>query len=1416
MFFSIQNKNQLINNDFKTYGDFLNPDILNIISNNKVSYLWELRIIYILMYFFFSIGIFGILSLIINFISITIISININNNLFVKKLSNQINSLIIHIFLYLVFLVIGIIIFFVKSFKQTKYIEQIKDFYIKDFLINLNYVEKSHLQQIGYDFLSEVLNLYYNKILDYEILKINMFTLVFGWIVLLYLFPLIDILFIYLILLHKTSDYNKLKQVMLDNSIDSKLLLNYNFIKLLDLLNILNKFDIQLNDFTGIQQHGKKLNNLFNLINPQNIIRYLFIKLVDSNSSDDIFIENYLNSVITLINTLKDIINNDINIDFIRSEVKINEIFSKLEHHTIQSLSLQNKTMNKDMLISINNYSYNNKSLHSENFFFIDNNKIKCNDKNQQIIQSIIDNTNKLHKDFLTNIKNNSQFNVFFKVSKEILSTSSNLSNKDIDHGLKLIQNNDFNIQNIEILNLFKENDFYIGIEHGFFQYLFYHISKRYDNQISLDYIQWLLLCILCSISIIAYIQFSVNNEKLLNEILSKKLYYNNEKNLDNINKTSILNNYIIYYIYFFLIIIPIFLYVFLYNHCKFYFNSTIESIDISNQYNNYEFHDKFNNKKDKNINDILDTNFLKAYFTFKFKLLNENSHDKKIENEFNSNIDKFFNLDFFSEEVKTTLNEYTIIVDGEKKLKIVKNYNCKTNDIWKNNFSTLLDYYAENYNNENFGSILNDMFLKSFHVYNFSELELILDIIRTFLFSSMANVSTTEKLKVRFDHVLNQQLKFLDNRGINHDSFALYCISNGITFGDFMRNISSFMESGLMLNRLEFYIQSNINFLIWQYKFCLINEDQLLENVKKLEELLFDYITCNNNELLNKSDINSKIYFESLSRNIDNGITDKIKSYAVNTSKQSFFSNVYGIYNIQNRFALYCNFIDNERLKYPYCGVTQNYKIDQNNKIFVQLKENSTDIFPIKYEYLSETKNIRSANGGVVFFLLKQNIDGTKTWYNDDTKYIINTLKLWLNVLQNSINSNITRFKLFQHGFNIFSTEEDVFHGTIESSIVDGLVNNKFGVFLQLLLCTMIVLLGANGVYILPISNDIYYGFLNRNQAIFLKQYMEQLLIVKRNTKNIFQNEFITGFMFKNTNMSYQINNFDVFAKNNIISFNKSTLFTTVVVNMTFDIIPGLKVGLIGTSGGGKSTLLNTIDGDKFHQKNNTVKVILSNITKHFIIKDIEELPSDFLRKNVITVKQSIVFDKFLIKDVIDLVLPNPIDQMILKDLLNEVSMGFIFDEDVMNRYFFTLSGGQQRRIVFMFNFVKMITKYLKCLIVDEFIGLDIKNRHIIYTILTNLHYWKNKYYLLLMSNGNEYINKSINNYGTELFNIIEMLPNTVIVVSHTPYEIAKLVDRIVFFNSGRTSILETEKSRKQQSVFEYLMNQQKEEVSN
>ncbi|KAB3535503.1 energy-coupling factor transporter ATPase [Alkaliphilus pronyensis] len=215
---------------------------------------------------------------------------------------------------------------------------------------------------------------------------------------------------------------------------------------------------------------------------------------------------------------------------------------------------------------------------------------------------------------------------------------------------------------------------------------------------------------------------------------------------------------------------------------------------------------------------------------------------------------------------------------------------------------------------------------------------------------------------------------------------------------------------------------------------------------------------------------------------------------------------------------------------------------------------------------------------------------------------------------------------------------------------------------------------------------------------------------------------------------------------------YNPSSPFeTTALDNISFEVTEGEFIGLIGHTGSGKSTLIQHLNGLLKPTKG---KILINQVditSKDVKLQDI--------RKNVGLVFQypeHQLFEETVYKDIAfgpaNLGLNEEEIKARVVEAMDLVRLPF---QELRDRSPFELSGGQRRRVAI----AGVLAMKPNILILDEpTAGLDPKGRDEILEQIKSLH---------------------------------QQVQNTVILVSHSMEDIAKLVDRIIVMHKGKVSLI-------------------------
>lgn len=217
---------------------------------------------------------------------------------------------------------------------------------------------------------------------------------------------------------------------------------------------------------------------------------------------------------------------------------------------------------------------------------------------------------------------------------------------------------------------------------------------------------------------------------------------------------------------------------------------------------------------------------------------------------------------------------------------------------------------------------------------------------------------------------------------------------------------------------------------------------------------------------------------------------------------------------------------------------------------------------------------------------------------------------------------------------------------------------------------------------------------------------------------------------------------------------YSKDTVFQHVALdNVSFTIEDGEFIGLIGHTGSGKSTLIQHLNG------------LLKPTSGKIYIDDVDinakEVPLKLIRQKVGLVFQYPeyqLFEETVYKDVafgpMNINLSEKEIHDRVKSSLDLVGLNF---DEVKDKSPFDLSGGQKRRVAI----AGVLAMKPKVLILDEpTAGLDPKGRDEILRQIKLLH---------------------------------EREKLTIILVSHSMEDIAKLVDKILVMNKGKIQFFDT-----------------------
>lgn len=191
-------------------------------------------------------------------------------------------------------------------------------------------------------------------------------------------------------------------------------------------------------------------------------------------------------------------------------------------------------------------------------------------------------------------------------------------------------------------------------------------------------------------------------------------------------------------------------------------------------------------------------------------------------------------------------------------------------------------------------------------------------------------------------------------------------------------------------------------------------------------------------------------------------------------------------------------------------------------------------------------------------------------------------------------------------------------------------------------------------------------------------------------------------------------INNIQI--QNSKISFENVNIIinkTTILENLNFTINPNEKVLVVGSTGSGKTILLETLIG--FYEYTGSIKI--GNI-------EVKKLNKKTIRENIcLLLQDSYLFSRTIAENIKILVPYMPYEEMI------NISKFFVFDDDVkklkngyeskVGKKGITLSKGQRQRLVL----VRAFTKPKSIMIFDDsFSAIDRINKKVILNNLMNL----------------------------------------------------------------------------------------------
>jgi energy-coupling factor transport system ATP-binding protein len=198
---------------------------------------------------------------------------------------------------------------------------------------------------------------------------------------------------------------------------------------------------------------------------------------------------------------------------------------------------------------------------------------------------------------------------------------------------------------------------------------------------------------------------------------------------------------------------------------------------------------------------------------------------------------------------------------------------------------------------------------------------------------------------------------------------------------------------------------------------------------------------------------------------------------------------------------------------------------------------------------------------------------------------------------------------------------------------------------------------------------------------------------------------------------------------------------------DISLEIGDGEYVGIIGHTGSGKSTLIQHLNG---LLKPTAGRVLINGIDTTG--KELKEL-----RRHVGIVFQypeHQIFEETVYKDIAFGLKKKGLSKEEEKNEINKVIKIVGLSDDILEKSPFELSGGQKRRVAI----AGVLAMKPSILVLDEpTAGLDPKGRDEIFDFITNIH---------------------------------EKMGITVILVSHSMEDIAKLVSRVIVMNKGRVEM--------------------------
>lgn len=188
---------------------------------------------------------------------------------------------------------------------------------------------------------------------------------------------------------------------------------------------------------------------------------------------------------------------------------------------------------------------------------------------------------------------------------------------------------------------------------------------------------------------------------------------------------------------------------------------------------------------------------------------------------------------------------------------------------------------------------------------------------------------------------------------------------------------------------------------------------------------------------------------------------------------------------------------------------------------------------------------------------------------------------------------------------------------------------------------------------------------------------------------------------------------------------------------NISFDVLEGDFVGIIGSNGTGKSTLIKLILG-QLKPEQGSIKVNGKDPSTGKNLETIGYVPQVGLSRGIdfpATVEEIVMMNMY--KEIVRFRFAKKKHREKVLKTLEIVDM-----EDFANRKFSDLSGGQQQRIII----AKAIVNSPSLLILDEpTTGIDHRSERVLYELLDKLHK-ENKITIVMISHDLEKIKKHSN----------------------------------------------------------------------